>query len=563
MKDVKRSIWAIIISLAVMTASLEAVVKLPAVLGSHMVLQREMPVPIWGTAAEGENVTVTFRDQVKSTVADAKGKWRVDLDALQAGGPDTLTVKGSNELILEDVLVGEVWLGAGQSNMALPASPALVAGDAGLSKALAGAPYPRLRILTGGAHGKPFGWQVASQTTIPEFSALMFSFGLPLQQKLNVPVGLLVGAIGGTASGCWVSQEGYTNDAACKETIARFAATYSFEDSQRSYEKELTQFKEKESAREKTQPGSRKGKAPIRALRPGESFTTIGNLFEKHIRPFIPFAIRGVLWDQGESGTAVLGVDQYTLMGALIRSWRQEWRQEWGQGEFPFLYMQKPSGGGCAWDPADPVTCKADAFAPLPQSVPADDNWRMDPSLRSNRRHREDFLMMRRYPRTTLVTTMDLGGGTHPLNKSGYGVRACRTALGAVYGGTDEIYGPTYQSHKIEGNMVTVRFAHIGQGLVFKPDDRLQGFAIAGADKKFVWADAVIQSPSGSGGVTDTIVVSSGKVPQPLAVRYAWANWHPWANLFNGEGLPALPFRTDDWESPLISTNGSPATEVE
>lgn len=559
MNNVKLKVCMMIMLVVGIAATGEAVVKLPAVLGSHMVLQRDRQVPIWGTAAAGEKVTVKFRDQEKSTVADAKGKWTVKLDALQAGGPDTLTVKGSNEVILEDVLVGEVWLGSGQSNMALPGNAPPFIGDAGLSKALAGAPYPQLRLLTGGAHGKPFSWQVASQETIPGFSALLFSFGLPLQQKLKVPVGLLVGAGGGTSSGCWVSREGFENDEACKETIAKFAATYSFEAAQKMYEKDLAQFKTEEAAREKAQPGARKGKAPIRALRPGECFTTIGNLYEKLIRPFVPFAIRGVLWDQGESGTAILGVDQYVLMGALIRSWRKDW----GQGDFPFLYMQKPSGGGCAWDPADPVTCHADAFVALPASVPVDDNWRYLGSLRAKERYREDYLKIMQYPLTTMITTMDLGLGTHPVNKSGYGTRACRTVLGAVYGEKGEICGPCYQSHKIEGNRMILRFTNIGPGLAFKPGDRLQGFAIAGADKKFEWANAVIESSTGSDGVADTVVVSSSKVPQPQAVRYAWANRHPWANLFSKDGLPALPFRTDDWASAETSRTGIPPAEPE
>ena len=529
----------------------QAEVRLPAVISSHMVLQREKPVPLWGTAGAGEKVTVKFRDQEKSAVADARGKWSVKLDPLQAGGPNKLTVTGVNQLILEDVLVGEVWVGAGQSNMALPASPALASNDVGLAKALAGAPYPHVRLLNNGPHGL-VGWQVATRENIQAFSALLFSFGLPLQQKLNVPVGLLVGAVGGTASGNWLSQAAYTNDAACKEAAARFATTYSLEEAQKMYAAELRQFNEKEAEREKNQPGSPKGKAPIPVLRPGESFVPIGNLFEKHIRPLIPYAIHGVLWDQGESGTAVLGVDQFVLTGALIRGWRQEW----GQDDFPFLYMQKPSGGGCAWDPSDPVTCKAEVFATLPSSVPADDNLRPNHSLRSRERYREDYLRIRQYPVTTLVTTMDLGGGTHPVNKSGYGVRACRTALGAVYGENIEVYGPLYHSLKVEGNTIIIRFTHLGQGLAFKHGAQLQGFAIAGADQKFVWADAVIGAPAGPGALADTVMVSSDKVPNPVAVRYAWANWHPWANLFNKDGMPALPFRTDDWPEKQIPLQG-------
>jgi sialate O-acetylesterase len=239
----------------------------------------------------------------------------------------------------------------------------------------------------------------------------------------------------------------------------------------------------------------------------------------------IPFGIRGVLWDQGESGTAVFGVDQYTLMGALIRGWRKEW----GQGDFPFLYVQKPSGEGCAWDPEDPVTNKANKFAPLPAAVPAT----------ASGVYRETHVRIAQYPGTAMVISTDLGSGIHPTNKSGYGSRAARVALGMVYGRKIEYYGPVYASHKVEGNKVRVSFTHVGAGLAFKHGDKLQGFAVAGEDKVFHWADAVIDG--------DTVVVTSDKVAKPVAVRYAWADKHPWANLFNKDGLPAQTFRTDGW----------------
>jgi sialate O-acetylesterase len=253
-----------------------------------------------------------------------------------------------------------------------------------------------------------------------------------------------------------------------------------------------------------------------RARRPSRSSPPITTW-----RTFIPFGIRGVLWDQGESGTAITGVDQYTLMGALIRGWRKEW----GQGEFPFLYIQKPSGGGCAWDPSDPVTDQADKFTPLPAKAPADGAYR------------ELHIRIMNHPNTAMVTSSDLGPFTHPTNKSGYGTRASRVALGLVYSKKVEIYGPTYKDHVVKGNKVHVTFAHVGPGLAFRHGDKPQGFALAGDDKVFHWADAVIEG--------DTVVLSSDKVAKPAAVRYAWASRHPWANLFSKDGMPALPFRTD------------------
>jgi sialate O-acetylesterase len=251
-----------------------------------------------------------------------------------------------------------------------------------------------------------------------------------------------------------------------------------------------------------------------------------GYLYAAHIQPYLPYAIKGVLWDQGESGTAVRGVDQYVLMGALIKGWRQAW----GQGEFPFLVIQKPSGGGCAWDYNDPVTRAADKFVPrLPAAAPSAAEG-LNRSLHIN---------IRNYPNTFMVTSSDLGSGTHPINKSGYGVRAARVALGAVYGQKVEYYGPVYQSMKVDADNVRVSFTHVGQGLAFKNGDKLQGFAIAGEDKKFHWAEGTIDG--------DTVVLQCKEVPRPVAVRYAWSATHPWANLFNKDGLPAQTFRTDNW----------------
>jgi len=493
-----------------------AEVKLPPVIGSHMVLQQDMAVPIWGTAAPGEKVTVGFRGQTKSATADAQGKWLLKLDPLKAGGPDTLRVKGTNAIDLEDVLVGEVWVGSGQSNMAGGVG-SYVKQDRVLAKAAAGS-YPRLRLMRGGR-----GWQVATPETIAGYSALLFAFGLPLHEQLDVPVGLMVGAVGGTPSGNWLSEASYRADAACKQVVAKYAATYSLEEETKRYQQELAAW-EKAVEEAKRTKAARLPRKPYAPQPPGESFRgKIGCLYEIHIRPFIPYGIRGVLWDQGESGTAIQGVDQYTLMGALIRGWRNEW----GQGEFPFIYIQKPSGGGCAWDPADPVTREGERFAPLPAAVPADGLYR------------ETHIRIMQYTNTAMATASDLGPMTHPINKSGYGARAARVALGMVYGRPLEIYGPVYRSHEVQGNRVCVRFAHAGQGLAFRHGERLQGFAVAGEDKKFYWADAAIQG--------DTGVVSSPKVAKPLAVRYAWSQTHPWANLFNKDGLPALPFRTDAW----------------
>jgi len=506
----KAILWGCFVVLTA-AAVARAAVTLPPVISSHMVLQRDMAVPVWGTAASGESVTVKFRDQQKQTTADAEGRWMIKLDPLKAGGPDVLTV---NDVTLDDVLVGEVWVGSGQSNMQMPAG-AYFKGDPVLATNVAAAPYPKIRLASGGK-----GWAEATEKSLAGFSALLFSFGLPLQKELDVPVGLMVGAVGGTSSGYWISQEALDADPACQAAIA---AANADEAARKNYEKRLAQWEEKlAAARAKGQKGLPRGNP--KPLKPGECGRETGFLYKAHIRPLQPYGIRGVLWDQGESGVNIEGIDQYTLMGALIRGWRKDW----GQGDFPFIYVQKPSGGGCAWDRGDKVTNKpTDLKLPSKVSCSGDDDL-------------ETYIRMMQYPNTAMVISSDLGGGTHPANKSGYGQRAATVALATVYGWKVECYGPMYAAHAVEEGRMRLRFTHVGQGLAFQHGDKPQGFAVAGEDKVFHWADAVIDG--------DAVVVSSAAVPKPVAARYAWSKSRPWANLFNKDGLPAVPFRTDSWQ---------------
>ncbi len=506
------------LGLASLPSTAGAAVKLPPVLSDHMVLQRDMKVPIWGTAAPGEKVTVKFRDQQKEAEADKAGKWLLRLDPLKAGGPHKLTVAGTNTITIDDVLVGEVWVGSGQSNMAGGVA-GYAKGDEMLAKAAAAAPYPTIRLLRGSGR-----WQKADLSAVRGFSALLFSFGVRLQQELKVPVGLMVGAVGGTPSGPWLSEEAFAADKAAQSALKKFEATYDYEKGMKQYDKALVKWeKDVEAAKEAKKKPPRKPAPPAKVgeLTKGK----IGGLYRAHVKPMVPFGIRGVLWDQGESGTAVPGVDQYVLMGALIRGWRREW----GQGDFPFLYVQKPSGGGPAWDYANATTSRADRFAPLPKKVPGN----------ADGLYRELHVRIVNYPNTAMVLSSDLGAGVHPTNKFGYGDRACLVALGLAYGRKVEYYGPVYEKQAIEGDKVRLSFAHVGKGLAFKHGERLQGFAVAGKDKVWHWADAAIDG--------NTVVVSSAKVPAPVAVRYAWSARHPWANLFNKDGLPAQAFRTDDW----------------
>ena len=496
------------------TSPARAEVKLPPVISDHMVLQCDAACPIWGSAAPGEPVSVSIAGQTKATTANAQGNWKVILDPLKAAEGLTLTVKGSHTITILDVLVGEVWLGSGQSNMAID-EERFASGDAVLAQAAAKT-YPKLRLFQKG-------WVVAVPANNARFSALLFSFGFRLQQELGVPVGLMVGAVGGTPSGYWLTEEMLHSDTACQAQTQEFAKTYDFDAALKKYDQELAAWKP--AVEKAKQTNGRAPRGPNRPAKAGESAGRIGNLYEAHVQPFAPYAIRGVLWDQGESGTAITGVDQFNVMGALIKGWRKAWGQD-----FPFLYVQKPSGNGTAWDLENPTTKNASKFSPLPAQVPGD----------SDGLYRELHIKIQQHPKTAMVPTSDLGSGTHPTNKSGYGERAAHVALGFVYNRKVEFSGPLYASHTIEGNKIRIKFTHIGQGLAGRYSDKLQGFTIAGSNKRFYWANAKIDG--------DTVVVSSPEVPAPVAVRYAWSQTIPWANLFNQDGLPAPTFRTDDWK---------------
>lgn len=517
-----------ILAILLLLTTAHAEVKLSKVFTPHMVLQRDIKVPVWGTAAPGENVTVRFAGQTRTTKADDKGAWRVQLDALKTNAtPQVLTV---NDKTIDDVLVGDVWIGSGQSNMDMPVA-SYIAGDPVL-KAAAGQSYPLLRLMRKDVNPA---WETSTPETNRKMSALLFSFGFALQKEIGVPVGLMVGAVSGTPSGSWLSEEMYRSDAACAEAVRKFAATYDhaallgkFEQDMATYQQDLAKWKiDAEAAKQSGKPAPRGLPKPVKPGKPGEAKDgKIGQLFEAYIRPYVGYAIKGVLWDQGESRTNIVGVDQVTLMGALIGGWRKAW----GQGDFPWLYVEKPSGGGCAFEYAAPIHSGAERFRPLPETIP---------DVPDVEYSHVAFGQIMKYPNTHMVISSDLGAGNHPQKKSSYGARAVQVALAVAYAKGNEYLGPQLASHSTDGGKVTLSFKHVGQGLAFANGTKLQGFSIAGADKRFVWADAEIRG--------DKVIVSSKEVPQPVAVRYAWSNAFQWANLFNKDGLPAQPFRTDSW----------------
>ncbi len=523
------------------TLALPAGVTLAPVFGDHMVLQRGIEVPLWGRAAPGEKVTVKFQTQEKSAVTDLGGDWRIKLEALAAGGPEIMTVRGSNTLTVTDILVGEVWVGAGQSNMQIPTSSFIgnpnnpmvsTRADKNLEALVNAAPYPKVRFFAAAVNNKPvpaaeMKWEPATSETLKISSAQLSAMGVTLSKKLDVPVGLILAAIGGSPSSRWVTPQAVAEDAACQESLTKARATYFPEKEQAAYEVALKKYDADQAAWTQLSEEEKKGKKapgkPNPPVPPGVGRWSVGDLHEEVLKPLIGYGIKGVFWDQGESGAFIRGIDQFTMMGALFSSWRKEW----GQGEFPFVIVQKPSGGGCAFDENDPVNGWAsDKFQPLPAA----------PS--GNGTGREEMVRIASmYPKIFMVPTSDLGGGLHPMNKFAYGARAARVIQGAIYGLPGEWNGPTLAESRVEGSSIRLRFQHVGLGLVTRHAESLQGFAIAGADKKFVWAQAIVDG--------EAVVVTAPSVPSPLYVRYAWDGPIPWANFFNQDGFPALTFRTD------------------
>jgi sialate O-acetylesterase len=507
------------------TSALQAADLLASLFSDHMVLQRDASVPIWGDSSAGDSVTVSFAGQDVSATADANGHWRVELKPLTASAdPRSLTVtsKSGGTVTARNVLVGDVWVGSGQSNMAGRVA-SYAKNDETLAKLAGQAPFANIRLMQSGP--KPV-WAEASAQAVDQFSALLLPFGERLQRELDVPIGLIVGAVGGTPSGQWIPPQTFASSKKCKTEIAEFAKTYDAAAAQRAYENQLAAWEKLVKAAEAKGEKPR-GRKPLPPQGPGSSSRggKIGGLYERYIEPVAGYRIQGVLWDQGEARSGVVGVDQYTMMSELIRGWREAW----GQGEFPFLFVQKPSGGGNAFSNDDPITRNGNAFVNgLPQITRLGDGVQRFLYVR----------LMRDNANAWMVPASDLGSGIHPTNKWGYGNRAAEVALSQVYKSGVQAYGPMYRSHSVDGSKVIVSFDHVGKGLAVAHSERLQGFAIAGEDGNWQWADAKIDG--------DTVVLTSAKVPQPKHVRYAWAQNRAWANLFNKDGLPALVFTTGE-----------------
>jgi sialate O-acetylesterase len=457
---VRNLTWSFAVLLSAFLAGrADAAVKPHGLFTDGMVLQQGTKVPLWGTADNDEKVTVRCQGQEASAIAK-DGKWMVHLKDLKAGGPFELTIQGTNTITLKDVLVGEVWVCSGQSNMEWS-----VRRSKDPEETAQKANHPMIRLFqvpktpaatprTQLGQGKTTPtWQHCTPESVIDFSAVGYAFGRYLHQARKVPVGLIQAAWGGTESERWTRTE------------------------------VLQELAEKGIALGKQKSNS--------------------DLYNGMIAPLMPFAIQGVIWYQGESNASRAQAYR-TAFPAMIKNWRDDWKQ----GDFPFLFVQL-----APWD------------------GPKEPTW---PELRE-----AQLVTALRMKSVAMAVITDLGDpkDIHPKDKDPVGERLALCARAVAYKEETPFSGPVYQEMKVEGNKAVVSFKNTGGGLMAK-GGKLTGFTIAGADKRFVDAEATI--------VGDTVIVTSAQLERPVAVRFGWANY-PVVNLYDRSGLPASPFRTDDF----------------
>jgi sialate O-acetylesterase len=500
------------VSLVLLAASTDVIfanVKLPAVISDNMVLQRGKKIPIWGWADAGEQimVSVSWHSMAWSVVTNGNGNWSFEMSPPKTTGPHEMTLSGKNTITIKNILVGEVWVCSGQSNMHWSVNRSTNA-----EQEVAQADYPNIRLFSveRKVADKPQtdcagSWMMCSPETVPGFSAVGYFFGRELHQQLDVPIGLIHTSWGGTPAEAWTRRDVLESEPDCAPILQRFdEAMAKYPEAKKKYDESVIKWKEAvEKAKAEGKKPPRRPRAPFG---PGNPRSPAG-LYNAMIAPLIPYGIGGAIWYQGESN-ASRAYQYRKLFPAMITNWRNAWKQ----GDFPFLFVQLANFMDVDTEPVD------SAWAEL----------------------REAQLMTLALPNTGMGVIIDIGEARdiHPKNKQDVGKRLALWALAKTYGKNLVYSGPIYKSMKTEGNKIILDFEHVGGSLVAKGGEPLKGFAIAGADQKFAWADAKIEG--------NTVVVSNDGVSEPIAVRYGWAN-NPVCNLYNEEGLPATPFRTDDW----------------
>ena len=503
---------------------LMAGVRMPTVFTDNMMLQRDRPVRVWGWADAGESVEVKLAGAVAKGKADAKGEWVVELPAMKSGENLELTVVGGNTVTLKNLIVGDIWVCSGQSNMEMTLN-----GCVGAAEDAKGANLPTIRrikfnhVISGvEEENAPTAtqWQVCTPETVPGFTAVGYYFAREIVKRTGVPVGIVDANWGGTAIEPWVATAGLAGVEALKPQ---------FEAKQQAIRGYREQLPKALGAVEAWVAQTRKdlaSGAPVSAQPavPGPPDAGWSGMYNAMIHPIVKLPIKGALWYQGESNGGE-GESYYHKMDALIGGWRKVW----AQGDFPFYFVQLAS------------------FQDVTDDAAGGNGWA---KLREAQRK---ALTIPNTGMAVITDTVPLAerGDIHPRNKYDVGVRLAQWALGRDYGMKDTVVsGPLFKGMEASGGKVRLSFEHTGGGLMAGKKEglavaaadagaKLKGFAVAGADRKWVWADAVIEG--------ETVVVSAAEVAAPVAVRYAFCSNPEGANLYNRAGLPASPFRTDDW----------------
>ena len=502
---------------------LEGDVRLPKIFSNNMVLQQNKPIRFFGWASAGEEITVTIRDKSAKTKADEEGHWRVDLPAMKADGkPFSVIVAGKNKIELKNVILGEVWICSGQSNMEWS-----VQGSMNPKQEIAEAKYPRIRLFNVPRHisssfpkedvqGR---WVPCTPETVRNFSAVGYYFGRKLHKDIDVPIGLIGTNWGGTRIEPWTPPEGFASVPELKRVADQLKKLDPKSEAGKKYYQDHIASVENwlATAKEKLAAGKNPGNPPMRRDASIVGGATV--IYNGMVHGIKPFMVRGTIWYQGESNAGD-GLRYAMLKKALVQGWRKVFENE----DLSFYWVQlanfqqpstNPQGGG--WGPV-----------------------------------REGQRLALSLPNTGMAVTIDIGAARdiHPRNKQDVGKRLALWALRDHYGKKITPSGPLYKSMAVEGDQIRITFDHVGSGLmvgkkegqkptVADPKSSLNRFAIAGADKKWHWATAKIDGKS--------VIVKSDKVAKPVAVRYGYESNPVGANLYNKEGLPASPFRTDNW----------------
>jgi sialate O-acetylesterase len=498
-------------------SALRADISLPRIFGDNMVLQQKTGAPFWGWADPGETVTVSGSwGKTTTTVTGNDGSWKAFLQTPTYGGPFSVSIKGKNALTLINVMIGEVWLCAGQSNMGWR----LTATIGGIEEA-SSADYPGIRIFRSErSHSHEpqtdvnAEWKVCNPESAGTCSAVSFYFAKKLHQELGIPVGVVLQPYAGTPIEGWMPRDIQLGDPRTRQIIDEMDAESADYDL-------VTAQKQLERATELWKQGKRRGEPKLRTPSNwGHQYP--GNIFNGMIHPVRPYGIRGAIWYQGERNAkdVAQAANYVNQLPMMINYYRSSWH-ELSAGnvadDFPFYFVQLP-----AWLPEQTEPVEHEAA------------WAVSREMMR--------LVAQTVPHTGVAVSIDTGDAVllHPQDKKPIGIRMAYLALKQTYGKDFVEYGPRYKSQRIQGNKIVLNFDSMGSELMASRPGRIDTFAIAGEDREFVWANAEIQG--------ETVVVSAKGIKDPVAVRYAWADNPSRRNLlYNREGIPASPFRTDDW----------------